>query len=213
MRAGKIAAGVLLALVALTGVGVALSWAPDRPVETLTARWAPLPSQFVPLQGMQVHLRDEGPRTDPQPIVLLHGTSASLHTWDGWVAELAKERRVIRVDLPGFGLTGPHPAGTYGIGAYTRFVIDLMDRLGVTRAVLVGNSLGGHVAWKTAHDHPDRVSRLILIDAAGYAIEPESVPLGFRMARSPVLAPPPSGRPPSRSAAPRADTGSAPRSS
>ena len=61
MRAGKIAAGVLLALVALTGVGVALSWAPDRPVETLTARWAPSPSQFVPLQGMQVHLRDEGP--------------------------------------------------------------------------------------------------------------------------------------------------------
>lgn len=64
--------------------GVALSPALDRPVETLIARWAPPPSQFVPLQGMQEHLRDEGPRTESQPIVLLHSTSARLHTWDGW---------------------------------------------------------------------------------------------------------------------------------
>ena len=179
----------LLAMLVALVAAVSFAWAPDQPVERLKPRWAAPPSTFIDLQGMAVHLRDEGRRDDAEPVVLLHGTSASLHTWDGWVAELARERRVIRVDLPGFGLTGPHPAGTYGIGAYTRFVIDLMDRLGVQRAVLVGNSLGGHVAWKTAHDHPDRVSRLILIDAAGYAIEPESVPLGFRLARSPVLAP------------------------
>jgi len=115
MRAGKIAAGVLLALVAVLGVGTALSWAPDRPVETLTARWAPPPSQFVPLQGMQVHLRDEGPRTDPQPIVLLHGTSASLHTWEGWVKALKAQRRVITLDLPGFGLTGPFGGHDYSM--------------------------------------------------------------------------------------------------
>lgn len=189
MRAGKIAAGVLLALVAVTGVGVALSWAPDRPVETLTARWAPPPSQFVPLQGMQVHLRDEGPRTDPQPIVLLHGTSASLHTWDGWAAALKGQRRVIRMDLPGFGLTGPMPDGDYRLTRYVSFVIALLDQLGVQQAVLAGNSFGGNLAWKIAVDHPQRVSKLVLVDAAGYPFDPASMPIGFKIAQIPALRP------------------------
>ena len=64
-------------------MGVYLTWAPDKPVDALKERWAQPPSQFVGVQGMQVHLRDEGPRDDPNPIVLLHGTSASLHTWEG----------------------------------------------------------------------------------------------------------------------------------
>ena len=189
MRAGKIAAGVLLALVAVTGVGVALSWAPDRPVEALTARWAPPPSQFVPLQGMQVHLRDEGPRTDPQPIVLLHGTSASLHTWDGWAAALKGQRRVIRMDLPGFGLTGPMPDGDYRLTRYVNFVIALLDQLGVQQAVLAGNSFGGNLAWKIAVDHPQRVSKLVLVDAAGYPFDPASMPIGFKIAQIPALRP------------------------
>lgn len=189
MRAGKIAAGVLLALVAVTGVGLALNWAPDRPVDTLTARWAPPPSQFVPLQGMQVHLRDEGPRTDPQPIVLLHGTSASLHTWDGWAAALKGQRRVIRMDLPGFGLTGPMPDGDYRLTRYVNFVIALLDQLGVQQAVLAGNSFGGNLAWKIAVDHPQRVSKLVLVDAAGYPFDPASMPIGFKIAQIPALRP------------------------
>lgn len=189
MRAGKIAAGVLLALVAVTGVGLALNWAPDRPVDTLTARWAPPPSQFVPLQGMQVHLRDEGPRTDPQPIVLLHGTSASLHTWDGWAAALKGQRRVIRMDLPGFGLTGPMPDGDYRLTRYVGFVIALLDQLGVQQAVLAGNSFGGNLAWKIAVDHPQRVSKLVLVDAAGYPFDPASMPIGFKIAQIPALRP------------------------
>lgn len=189
MRAGKIAAGVLLALVAFTGVGVALSWAPDRPVETLTARWAPSPSQFVSLQGMQVHLRDEGTRNDPTPIVLLHGTSASLHTWDGWTDALKGERRVIRMDLPGFGLTGPMPDGDYRLTRYVNFVIALLDQLGVPQAVLAGNSFGGNLAWKIAVDHPQRVSKLVLVDAAGYPFDPASMPIGFKIAQIPALRP------------------------
>lgn len=58
----------------LLGLLVAQSWAPDRTVAALSARWAPPPSQFIDLEGMQVHLRDEGRRDDPQPIVLIHGT-------------------------------------------------------------------------------------------------------------------------------------------
>ena len=189
MRFTRILAIGVLALVALAGAGVALTWAPDRPVEALKARWAPWPSRFIEVEGMSVHLRDEGPRTDGTPLVLLHGTSASLHTWEGWVDALKGERRVIRIDLPGFGLTGPAPDGDYHLARYSRFVGALLDDLGLKQVVLAGNSFGGQVAWKFAADAPDRVARLVLVDAAGYPYRPESVPLAFRMARIPVLEP------------------------
>ena len=165
----------------------ATNWAPDRPVAELKTRWAPPPSMFVDVAGMQVHVRDEGPREDPTPIVLLHGTSASLHTWQGWADALKGERRVIRFDLPGFGLTGPTPDGKYTMDAYVRFVLAVLDRLGVPRAVLAGNSFGGNVAWATALAQPDRVAKLVLVDSAGYPMNPKSVPIGFRIARLPVL--------------------------
>jgi len=189
MRFTRILAIGVLALVALAGAGVALTWAPDRPVEALKARWAPWPSRFIEVEGMSVHLRDEGPRTDGTPLVLLHGTSASLHTWEGWVDALKGERRVIRIDLPGFGLTGPAPDGDYHLARYSRFVGALLDDLGLKQVVPAGNSFGGQVAWKFAADAPDRVARLVLVDAAGYPYRPESVPLAFRMARIPVLEP------------------------
>ena len=187
MRAGKIFTGALLALLLIAGVGAGLSWAPDRPVETLTARWAAPPSQFIPVKGMQVHLRDEGPRDAPQPIVLLHGTSDSLHTWEGWAAALRGQRRVIRVDMPGFGLTGPNPQGDYRLPTYVSFVIAVLDHLQVKQVVLGGNSFGGEVVWKTGVDHPSRVSRLILVDAGGFPFQSGNMPIGFKIARNPVL--------------------------
>lgn len=180
--------GVLLIA---TAIAVPLSKAPDRPVDTLVARWAPPPSDFVEVKGQIVHLRDEGPREDPLPIVLIHGTSASLHTWEGWVKALKSQRRVISFDLPGFGLTGPfagqYTPGDYGGDTYARFVLDLLDRLQVPRAVVGGNSLGGEVAWRLAVMAPQRVERLILVDAAGPKFKPESVPLGFVLATIPAL--------------------------
>lgn len=167
--------------------GIAAVWAPDRSAQELTPRWATPPSQFIGVDGMQVHIRDEGPRDDPEPIVLLHGTSSSLHTWDGWAHVLQEKHRVIRVDLPGFGLTGPTPDGDYRMPVYSHFVVSLLDTLKVHRAVLAGNSLGGYVAWKTAVDYPDRVSKLILVDAAGYATTAASVPIGFKLAQIPML--------------------------
>jgi pimeloyl-ACP methyl ester carboxylesterase len=170
-------------------LGVAMTWAPDVPVDQLKARWARPPSRFIGVAGLQVHIRDEGPHDDPAPIVLLHGTSASLHTWDGWAHALRDKRRVIRFDLPGFALTGPNPENDYSMAAYVRFVQAVMDQLGVQRFVLGGNSLGGQVAWATAAALPGRVTALILVDASGYPPEsmatPQSIPLAFRIAATP----------------------------
>ena len=178
---------VLLSCAIFVMAGILATWAPDRSVQQLSARWAPAPSQFLPVLGMQVHLRDEGPRGDPLPIVLLHGTSASLHTWDAWTQALTHQRRVIRFDLPAFGLTGAHPDNDYSIAAYVRFVVAVLDQMGVQQFVLAGNSLGGQIAWGTAVARPQRVKKLVLIDSAGYPLQSTSVPLGFTIARTPGL--------------------------
>jgi len=183
----KLLAAVTGMIVALLAIGVLLTWAPDRTVESLKERWAPPPSQFIDLAGQSVHYRDEGPRDDPTPIVLVHGTSSSLHTWDGWVDSLKGTHRVIRMDLPGFGLTGPSPDADYSMQAYDRFMLRLLDTLGVRRFIIGGNSLGGDIAWRVAAALPDRVDKLILVDAAGYPLVSQSIPIGFRLARIPSL--------------------------
>ena len=165
--------------------------APDRPLQQLIARWALPPSDFIELGGQLIHLRDQGPADDPLPIVLLHGTSASLHTWEGWVRELQKARRVITFDLPGFGLTGPAEggrySGDYSEAAYVGITRALLDHLKLSRVVLGGNSLGGEIAWQLAAAQPSRVAALILVDAGGYASAPQSIPLAFKLARLPLL--------------------------
>jgi pimeloyl-ACP methyl ester carboxylesterase len=180
----KVQAGVLLTITALLLIITAVAWVPDRPVDELKARWAPPPSEFLPLQGMEVHLRDEGWLDDPQPILLLHGTFASLHSWDGWVAALTPRRRVIRVDLPAFGLTGPFPHDDYHIARYIHFIEELLDSLGIQRAIIGGNSFGGQLAWETAATLPERVDALILVGAVGYPLHADEVPLGIRIAGS-----------------------------
>ncbi len=182
-------------LLMLTALAVPLMRAPDRPVQSLVARWAPPPSDFIDVKGQIVHVRDEGPRGNAASaapaIVLLHGTSASLHTWEGWVRTLKKTRRVITFDLPGFGLTGPfsgqYAAEDYRGDAYARFVLDVLDALKVSTAVIGGNSLGGEAAWRAVTLAPARFTQLLLVDASGYAFTPGSVPLAFHLARMPLL--------------------------
>lgn len=180
--------GVLLMLTALA---IPLSRAPDRGVETLVARWAPPPSEFLEVKGQLVHYRDEGPRDDALPLVLLHGTAASLHTWEGWSRALRGKKRVITLDLPGFGLTGPftgqYAADDYRGDTLARFVVDMLDALQVQRVVIGGNSLGGEVAWRVASLVPQRIERLILVDAAGTKFESDAVGLGFIVARIPGI--------------------------
>jgi pimeloyl-ACP methyl ester carboxylesterase len=182
------ALGVLLMASALAA---GLWHAPDRAAETLVARWAPPPSDFIDVGGQLVHLRDEGPRDDPQPVVLLHGLSSSLHTWQGWVAALKRQRRVITLDLPGHGLTGPwtgpYAGSSYQADTLARFVLQVLDARRVQRFVVGGNSAGGDVAWRLALLAPARVQRLVLVDAVGPAVEGGTLPLGWQIARLPVF--------------------------
>ena len=176
---------LLIAIVSLA-IYLYVNKAPDRSVAELSQRWAAEPSQFLNIAGMNIHLRDEGPTSDQEPIVLIHGTSGSLHTWDGWVEVLKEQRRVIRFDLPAFGLTGPDPQNNYKIEHYAEVVIAVLDKLQINKSVLAGNSLGGYIAWATAVLHPDRVSKLILVDASGYPYESTSMPLAFKLSKNPV---------------------------
>ena len=175
------------ALLFLSAIAMWMSRAPDWPVEALVARWAPPPSQFIDLDGQLVHLRDVGPRDDPEPLVLVHGAASSLHTWEGWVQALGGRRRIITFDLPGFGLSGPNPDGRYSGESDARFVLALMDRLRVQRFAIGGNSLGGEVAWRTALLAPQRVTRLILVNATGAASGRDALSLGSLLARLPLL--------------------------
>ena len=182
----RILAGLagLVGLLALATAGfVAWHWAPDLPREALAEEWARAPSEFLEIAGFEVHVRDEGPRDDPRPFVLLHGTSDSLHAWDGWAEGLVADgRRVIRFDLPGFGLTGPPESGNLRMERYRAVTLGLMDRLGADRAILAGNSFGGRVAWTTAVVAPERVAGLVLVAASGLRTEPAEVPAGFVVA-------------------------------
>ncbi len=177
--------GIVAALALALIVFIAATWAPERSVAELKARWAPPPSVFLDVAGMQVHLRDEGPRDDPSPIVLLHGGGSSLHAWEGWAQALKVRRRVIRFDAAGHGLTGPSADGRYGGDNDVRLVIAILDKLGIAHCVIGGNSMGGAVAWRTALAHPSRVNKLILVDAGGYPFRSASTPLGFQLMRIP----------------------------
>jgi pimeloyl-ACP methyl ester carboxylesterase len=124
---------------------------PDIPLEALLPDYGAAPSQFVEIEGMRIHYRDEGAGS---PLVLLHGFGSSLYTWDGWVRQLAATRRLIRFDLPGFGLTGPAPDGDYRVERYVRVVAALLARLGVELADFAGNSLGGRTCGRADRAFP-----------------------------------------------------------
>ncbi len=183
MRAFKwVVIGLLLIII---GLGV-YGYAPDTDPGEMRAKYASGSSQFLTLQpGLTVHVRDEGKR-DGEPLVLIHGSNASLHTWEPWVARLGGQYRIVSLDLPGHGLTGRHPGGVYDYPVFVETVAGVMDRLGIKRAAIAGNSMGGGTAWMFALAHPDRTSALILVDAAG---APEwkarKAPIGFRLARMP----------------------------
>jgi pimeloyl-ACP methyl ester carboxylesterase len=119
-------------------------------------------------------------------VLLLHGFGSSIHTWEDWARLMEPVRRVIRLDLPGFGLTGADPSGDYSDLRAVALLDALLSQLGVARVDVVGSSMGGRIAWRFAAERPDRVRRLVLMAPDGFASrgftydKPAGVPLMMR---------------------------------
>jgi len=196
---------VALLLLVVLGVAALLLFfsTPEVPEAVLMAKYGQAPSKFLTLpSGTRVHYRDYAPTAAASPnaaassdatptLVLLHGSNASLHTWEPWAQRLRETMRVVAVDLPGHGLTGATVEADYSPQGMVEFVENFTRALRLDRPfVLAGNSMGGHIAWRYTLAHPDRVSRLMLLDAAGVTA-PEvklSPPLAFRLARNRLTA-------------------------
>ena len=178
---------IVLTLVAIAGAAWLVLRRGDVPFETLEAAYGLRDSQFLTLApGELVHYTDTGPRDAPV-IVLIHGFSSSLHTWEAWRGPLSARYRVISLDLPGHGLTRM-PAGTQvTIGAMANVVDRVMERIGAARFTLVGSSMGGNVAWRYALAHPEKVDGLVLVGSGGWPRgEDERRPLAFAVVDNPV---------------------------
>ncbi len=179
---------IILILISLIIIGIILLFGHrDIPVNELKVKYADAASSFLLVDGMDVHYRDEGDLADTIPIILIHGTASSLQTFDAWTEILKKTNRVIRMDLPAYGLTGPFPDGNYSMAHYTAFLNEFLTALKIKQCVLAGNSLGGQIGWNFTLEQPERVKKLILIDAAGYPLNSKSVPIGFKIGRMPVV--------------------------
>ncbi len=109
---------LFIALVIIFGI-CKLEFVDDVSVDDLKIKYAQAPSKFISIGNIKVHYKSEGVENDTLPLVLLHSTAASLHTFDAWVNELKQYKKVIRLDLPAFGLTGPFEDRNYKISQYT----------------------------------------------------------------------------------------------
>ncbi len=152
----------------------------DIPKDILEDKYTNSESEFIDINGVRVHYRDEG---KGEPVLLLHGILSSLHTWDGWAEKLKSEYRVIRLDLPPFGLTG---SGNfeYSRDNFIKFINDFTEALYIKEYNVAGNSLGGFFAWNLALSYPEKVKKLIVIDPAGY---PQDTPLPVKLMASPFI--------------------------
>ncbi|MEZ5972290.1 MAG: alpha/beta hydrolase [Hyphomonadaceae bacterium] len=183
----------LIGLVAIVAVGAYFALKrPDVPYETLAAQYESAASRYEDLPGgVRVHYRDEGQQDGPV-LVLIHGFSASVHTWEPWVQRLGDDYRIISLDLPGHGLTRAPAGYRASIEAYRDLVHQFLEELGVSNFSLAGSSMGGNVAWEYALAYPEQVNALILVDASGWEdtrAEATEDPLIFKLLRNPILAP------------------------
>jgi pimeloyl-ACP methyl ester carboxylesterase len=174
-----IIAGVVAAL--LVGAAVFL-WTPDKSRAELEKLYLRAPTDMTEVDGVTLHVRDDGPKDAPA-IVMLHGFGSSLHTWEAWAQALQGDHRVIRIDLPGAGLSPPDATNSYTDAHSIDLILGLLDQRGIARASLIGNSLGGRIAWTFAATHPERTNKLILISPDGFASP------GFEYGKAPDVPP------------------------
>lgn len=189
---GAILAIVALIAVVLVGGYFALKRS-DIPYATLEQTYASEESQYLDLDtGVRVHFRDQGQSAGAPTLLLIHGFSASLHTWEPWVARLSENYRVISLDLPGHGLTQAPEDYDASIEAYVAVVEEFVAKQNLSRFAIAGNSMGGNVSWEYALAHPDQVQALILVNSSGWEDTREEVrdePQIFQLLRNPIIGP------------------------
>ena len=151
----------------LIAISLWLAWTPDLPREQLLHSYAKAGTAQLVVGDQPYFIQDTGPREAPT-IVLLHGFGASLQTWDAWGTELEKQWRVVRIDVPAFGLTGPAVNQDYSDEADVVRLLALFDQLDLPQAIVGGHSMGGRIAWNFAATHPERVSHLLLVSPDGF---------------------------------------------
>lgn len=154
------------------------------PYNKLAKKYTNQHSQYMDINGLTIHYRIEG---QGPPLLLLHGEGSSLHTWDLWVEQLKDQYQVIRLDLPGFGLTGPdeNPLSQVGQSDYMIDMIhDFSETLGLQRFFIVGSSLGGYFAWNFAAKYPSKLYKMVLMSATGY---PQDMPFWLGVASFPGI--------------------------
>lgn len=148
----------------------------------LNKKYADEHSKFVAVDDIVFHYKDEG---QGPVVLLLHGVASSLNTWDGWTKRLTSQYRVIRVDLPGHGLTGADPSQeSYTIEYMVDKLDKLLNQLRIDDVYLAGNSLGGHIAWNYALHRPDRVRRMVLLNSMGF---PQDMPFIMKFTAAPLI--------------------------
>ena len=154
------------------------------PLDQIKAKYADSESQIIQIDDMNIHYKDEG---KGPVLILVHGVCASLHTWDGWTQRLKDRYRIIRLDIPGFGLTGPAPdTSFYQIDEAVKLFERLVEEMKLEKFYLAGNSLGGYISWNYALKHPEKVEKLILVDPVGF---PQPLPGIIAFASNPFIRP------------------------
>ncbi|KQP46260.1 alpha/beta fold hydrolase [Pseudorhodoferax sp. Leaf274] len=145
--------------------------------ESVIARFADAQSRFIDVDGVNLHYKDEG---SGPAVLLVHGTLGDLADWDGWAAVLSRRYRVLRLDLPSFGLTGPLKSGNYSPDRMLSLIDGFMDQVGAGRFALAGTSYGGMLAFRYAATRTERVTALILANSAGieYGRRPTQIATG-----------------------------------
>ncbi len=143
-------------------------WTPDKSLAELERRYRAPGDAFVVVDGAALHVRESGPTGAPA-LLMIHGFGSSLQTWDAWSHGLDPDHRVVRIDLPGNGLSPPDPTGDYTDRRSLALLTALLDRLDIAHASIVGHSIGGRIAWTFAAAHPERVDKLVLVAPDGFA--------------------------------------------
>lgn len=172
------------AVLAAEAPAAAMSTTRTLPRAEVVTRHADAASRFVELDSVKVHYKDEG---EGPAILLVHGTFGDLADWDGWVKVLKTQYRVVRLDLPAFGLTGAIPSGNYSVERKHLVIDALMDHLGIERFAIAGVSYGGLVAFRYAATRTERITALVLANSAGIQFgqrpaRPEAIASGVRPA-------------------------------